>query len=98
MLRELTNNTIDIVRTCLSNNISKTFISLICPSRRKRINTKRINNKLKQLCQGNNFAFIDNFQITSNDLRKDGTPSVEDGKVLLASNFIDNFNYFLCNT
>ena len=91
-------NSIDIARTCLSNNIGKTFILTISPSRRTFINTKNINNKLKQLCQGNNFAFPDNFQITSNGLWEDGTHLVEVGKVSLASNFVDNFNYFLRNT
>ena len=71
-LRKLPNNIIDIAMTCRSYNIGKIFISSILPSRRTFINTKSINDTLKQLCQENNFAFIDGFQITSNKLWKDG--------------------------
>ena len=61
-------------------------------------NIINMNNKLKQLCQENNFAFIDNFQITSNDLWKDGFYLVEENKVLLASSLINNLFYFLPST
>ena len=53
-----------------------------------------INEELQQLYQENNFGFIDSFQITTNDLWKDGIYLVEDGKVLLPSNFINKLNYF----
>ena len=121
--KELSNNIIDIARTCQTYNIGKIFIPSTSPSRRF-MNTGSINNKpsvikqkgesqkgcfkktkhtyfpkkehflpidthlacfvlwkhpfwdspfclittkLKQLYQENNFAVIDNFQITSND-------------------------------
>ena len=53
---------IDIAMTCRSYNMGNIFTSLIIPSHRTFINKKSKNDTLKQLWQGNNFAFIDNFQ------------------------------------
>ena len=44
------------------------------------------------------FNFIFNFISSNNDLWKDGIHLVEDGKVLLASNFIVNLNNFYHTT
>ena len=60
--KELHDNMIDIAMTCRSYNMGKIFISLIILSHRTFINKKSKNDTLKQLWQGNNFAFIDNFQ------------------------------------
>ena len=54
-----------------------------------------INEKLKDKCKVNGFVYIDNGNITSENLWKDGTYLNETGSILLANNFIDYLKDFL---
>ena len=51
---------------------------------------------LKERCVVYGFVFISNSNIKKEHLWKDGTHLVEEGKVILANNFIKSLNNFLC--
>ena len=54
------------------------------------------NRLLKNLCDVNGYFYIDNGNITRNQLFKDGLHLLENGKQLLAQNFVTNIiNSFL---
>ena len=44
------------------------------------------------------FEFIENNQITANDLWKDSIHLAESGKIFLARNLLDAINIFVCNS
>lgn len=71
-LEELPTNITEPEKTWQKYQISKIFVSLILPSSRTKMNIKSLNEKLKNLCFGNNFNFIKHQEITSNDLWVDG--------------------------
>ena len=48
-----------------------------------------------KMCRDNSFVFIDNHNILTSSLFRDGLHLLEVGKCILANNFIDNLNNFL---
>ena len=59
-------------------------------------NIDQINEAIKELCDENNFVFIDHQKITSNDLWEDGIHLTNSGKTILARDFTVKLNEFLC--
>ena len=54
-----------------------------------------VNNILKRVCKLNGLGFIDNSVICRKKLFEDGLHSDDDGKVILANNFIYVLNRFI---
>ena len=71
------------------------FVNLrFCPY--TSFNIDQINEAIKELCDENNFVFIDHQKITSNDLWVDGIHLTNSGKAILARDFTVKLNEFLC--
>ena len=63
----------------------------------KRLNDKviAVNNILKRVCELNGLGFIDNTKICAENLFENGLHLNDDGKVILANNFIYFLNMFI---
>ena len=57
--------------------------------------TLSVNQHISNMYLGNSFVFIDNNNIRTSSLFRDGLRLLEIGKRILANNFIDNLNNFL---
>ena len=79
-----------IGRQCNESNENDVFISSLICRAQKRFNDKviAVNNVLKRICKLN--EFIDNSNICSENLFEDDLHLNDDGKVILANNFIYN--------
>ena len=77
-------------RQCKESNVNDVFISSLICRAQKRLNKKVIvvNNILKRVCKLNGLGFIDNSNICSENMFEDGFRLNNDGKVILANNFI----------
>lgn len=86
----------DVALNCRNYNVSTIFISSLvyCENIDHEILCK-LNEKLHEECVKNGFHFIDNADVDSRDLWKDGVHMVESGKAIVANNIIDNLKYFL---
>ena len=67
------------------------FITYISKKFHLNNKVKQINFLFKLICQANGFTFINNNNIVTEDLRKDG---LNRGKSTLANDFINNLNNF----
>ena len=88
---EVAQNIINIGVKCKNHGVKNIFISSITPRKfihKRRVHTNRI---LEQLCETNNFTFIDNYNINYNDLHRDNIDLNDDGLEVLE----DNFLYYL---
>ena len=54
-----------------------------------------VNQCISNMCRDNAFVFIDNNNIPTSSLFRDGLHLLEIGKRILANNFMDNLNNFL---
>ena len=87
---------LDIGKKCKRYGVEKVFISALVISRR--VNPNRIENLnklIKEGCNLHDFVFIGYRNIKDEHLWKDGIHLQENGKVILAQNFIDFINHFL---
>ena len=98
-LKEITPNEIatgfiNIGKLCKEKGVNDVLISGIICRRNKYWNNKVIatNKILKQLCIEHQFTFIENENISVEQLWKDGIHLLESGKVILANNFINYIN------
>ena len=82
--------------TCQRYNIGKVYVSSILPLTRTFFNIGQINETIKQLFHKNNFVFICHQNITSNDLCVDGIHLPNSGKAIVARDFGEKINGFLC--
>ena len=96
-VNEVADDIIKIGKACYDNGVSKVFISSLVYNKnfnkQKLIN--EVNGILKEKCQTYGFTFIDNDNIKKEHLWKDGTHLNENGKIILANNYIRNLNNFL---
>ena len=93
---KLLKNIYSMAEKCKNNGVMKVFISGILKN--NRINdfiTQEVNRKIYDDCQKEDYSFIINDGIGSNDLFKDGLHLLDSGKQSLANNFIFNINSFL---
>ena len=100
--KQLTENEIvewivKIGRQCKESNVNDVFISSLICRAQKRLNDKviAVNNILKRVCKLNGLGFIDNSNICAENLFEDGLHLNDDGKVILANNFIYVLNTFI---
>ena len=95
-LKDLPKKIMQIRTTCQPYNADKVYVSSILSSTRNSINIGQINKVIKLLYYKKNFVFIDHQNITSNDLWADGIHLINSGKVILARDFAEKVNNFLC--
>ena len=79
---------------CQNYNIGKTFISVLLPSKRTKVNISQIIETLKHLCSINNFIFVEHKNISFDDLWVDGIHLLSSWKALLGSNFVSEVNRY----
>ena len=86
-----------IGRRCKENNVNDVFISSLICRAQKKLNDKviAVNNILKRVCKLNGLGFIDNSNICAENLFEDGLHINDDGKGILANNFIYVLNTFI---
>ena len=87
---------IDVAKTCIDHDVSTVYISSIICNRnyKKQQLIDKVNERLKQECEHENFIFIENSNIEKKHLWKDGTHLNEIGKTILSNNFIDYLNNY----
>ena len=84
---DICSDSISIGLRCMSNNISKVFISSIAyRSKIKTVLIQRLNRALYDQCRQNGFTFVDNGAVSRNDLWIDGIHLQESGKRIIANN------------
>ena len=81
---------------CRSYGVNEIFISSLICRKNKILNDKirRINFLTKLFCEEHGFVYIDNNNITEEDLWKDGIHLVQSGKDKLSNNFLHFLNFF----
>ena len=91
--RTIAEGIIKLGKICKNYNTNDIFISSLTCRSRNYLNTrvKSVNGILKDLCKVYNFHYIDNSNISREDLG-DGLHLEEQGKIKLANNFINNLN------
>ena len=94
-LKDLPKKIMQIGITCQRYNIGKIYFSSILPSTGTFFNIGQINKIIKELCHKNHF-FIDHQNITSNDPWVDDIHLANSGKAILARDFAEKVNEFLC--
>ena len=82
--------------TCQCYNIAEVYVSSILASTRTSFNIGQINEAIKELCHKNNFVLIDHQNITSSDLWVDGIHLTNSANAILARDFVEKANEFLC--
>ena len=89
-----------IGRQCKESNVNDVFISSLTCRAQKILNDKVIplKNVLKRFCRLNGLGFNDNSNICVENLFEDGLYLNDDGKVILANNFIYVLNRFSYET
>ena len=93
---KIARDVIDIALQCRNHNIGTVFTPSIVFS--TKVNYEllcKVNNFLHEECVKIGFYFINNSEVTKRDLWKDGVHMVENGKCLVANNFICRLNIFL---
>lgn len=93
---EIAEQILDIGKKCVRNGVEKVFISALVTSRR--VDSDRINSINKLLREGSDlhgYGYIRHNNIREEHLWKDGIHLRENGKIMLARNFIAFINNFL---
>ena len=88
---------VKIGRQCKENNVNDVFISSLIYRAQKRLNDKviAVNNILKRVCKLDWLEFIDNNNISAENLFEDGLHLNDDSKIILANDFIYVLNRFI---
>ena len=93
--KQIADEIISIGNTCVKNGVEKVLISsLIFCQRVEWERIERINKLLKEKCEVSGFIYIENNEISSRHLWRDGIHTTEGGKTILANNYIDSLNSF----
>ena len=88
-------NICSMAEKCKNNGVKKVFSGIVKNNRINDFITQEVNRKIYDHCQKENYSFIINDGIGSNNLFKDGLHLLDSGKQSLANNFIFNINSFL---
>ena len=95
-VQNLLDNLKQIGLKCKSAGVTRILISEIAVNNKLTIAfISSINQLISNMCRDNSFVFIDNNNIPTASLFRDGLHLLEIGKRILANNFIDNLNNFL---
>ena len=87
---------VKISRPCKERNVNDIFISSLICREQKKLNDKviAVNDILKGVCKLNGLGIIDNSNICAENLFKNSLNLNDDGKVIVASNFMYVLNRF----
>ena len=97
--KDIAKEFINIGQTCMKAGVKTVFVSSIVYCDRVEWNRiEKINEEIKILCAENNFVYIDNESVKSIHLWRDDIHLNEDGKDIIANNFIDNIRKTLKKT
>ena len=91
--KETVDEIIDMVKECRKFGVNKVFVSGLTVRHRYSKQVDNINYMLKQNAGNYDYIFIDNSNIQSHHLCKDGLHLHDKGMELLANNFINALNY-----
>ena len=81
---------------CKSAGVTRILISGIVVNKKlTSAYISSVNQRISNMCRDKSFVFIDNNNIPTSSLFRDGLHLLEMGKRILANNFIDNLNNFL---
>ena len=95
-VQSLLDNLKQIGLKCKSSGITRILISgIVVNNKLTSAYISSVNQRISNMCQDNSFVFIDNNNIPTSSLFRDGLHLLEIGKRILANNFIDNLNHFL---
>ena len=94
---ELANNIINVGLNCKNHGVSIVFISSILTKKNPKLKSviRRVNDKLRELCETNGFIFVNNDMITTDHLWRDGIHLQDIGTNILSRNFYQVLNNFL---
>ena len=93
LLTSLANQIIETGQTCREHNVKTVFIGGVTVRQQQYTweRCKQLNVMLQDLCKKHQFIYVDNSNITVNEL-SDGTHLNEKGTIIMANNFLDTFN------
>ena len=95
-VHNLLDNLKQIGLKCKSAGVTRILISGIVVNKKlTSAYTSRVNQRISNMCRDNSFVFIDDNNIPTSCLFRDGLHLLETGNRVLANNFIDNLNNFL---
>ena len=95
-VQNLLDNLKQIGRKCKSAGVTRILISGIVVNKKlTSAYISSLNQRISNMCRDNSFVFIDNDNIPTSSLFRDGLHLLEIGKRVLANNFLDNLNNFL---
>ena len=95
--KEIAEWIVKIGRQCRERNVNYVFISSVICRTQNRLNRKvqAVNNILQQICKLNGLGFINNSNIVLEHICEDGLHLNDNGKALLANNFVHVLNNFI---
>ena len=94
--QNLLDNLKQIGLKCKSAGVTRILISGIVVNKKLTSSyISSVNQRVSNMCRENSFVFIDNNNIPTSSLFRDGLHLLEIGKRILANNFIDNLKNFL---
>ena len=97
-INQLMGNLKKMIEKCQMYGVKNIFLSSIVFTTKLDIRLlENVHVKLTNFCQCNNISIIDNRNIRSNHLYKDGLHLIEDGKRLLGNNFVSGLNNMYYN-
>ena len=95
-VQNLLDNLRQIGLKCKSAGVKRVLISgIVVNNKLTSAYISSVNQRISDMCRDNSFVFIDNNNIPTSSLFRDGLRLLEVGKRILANNFIDNLNNFL---
>ena len=95
-VQNLLDNLRQIGLKCKSAGVKRVLISgIVVNNKLTSAYISSVNQRISNMCRDNSFVFIDNNNILTSSLFRDGLHLLEVGKRILANNFIDNLNRFL---
>ena len=95
-VQNLLENLKQIDLKCKSAGVTRILISGIVVNKKlTSLYISSVNQRISNMCRDNAFVFIDNSNIPTSSLFRDGLHLLEIGKRVLANTFIDNLNSFL---
>ena len=81
---------------CIAYGLTKVFVSGVTINNRLSVDVvKSVNNKIIEMCNENNFTFIDNSNISKSHIYEDGLHLADNGRSVLVENFTRELNSFL---
>ena len=95
-VQNLLDNLKQIGLKCKSAGVKRVLVSgIVVNNKLTSAYISSVNQRISNMCRDNSFVFIDNNNILTSSLFRDGLHLLEVGKRILANNFIDNLNNFL---